>query len=202
MAATTTVPFSRRGFRAMRGRFRRRKRGLGFKRIRKFYHNINIASRTLAANTSEATQLLIPADSPDHTIVGSFGTPVQTENNAHLIGGRLKISITCETPGAPFVVAILLYKDAAHGGIAAPATAQDVVAVASTTQLSMLKKNTCMYRKFWMTGQHDIKEFMLRVPRRMRTLQQGEAYTLVVSNLAPATDDINYFIQGKWITAA
>lgn len=104
-------------------------------------------------------------------------------------------------PSPPFTVSFLVYKDAAHGGITAPTAAGDVIAVGSTTQLAMLKRNTCQYQKFFLTIQGDHRRFKIRIPKRFRTLNQGEAITFVITNQAAATDDILYYIQGRIITA-
>lgn len=193
--------------RRFRGRFRApkrfRRRGLSFKRQRLSYHNINIATRELAENTTESTQLIIPSDSPDHTIVGAFATPVQCENHSIIKKVDLTLEIVADgAPSPPFLVAFLVWKDAAHGGITTPTTAQDIIAVGSTTQLALLKKNTCQYEKFFFTIQGDRRRFKIRIPKRFRTLNQGEAISITVSNLAAATDDILYFIQGRIVTAA
>lgn len=161
-----------------------------------------MAQRTLAANSSEATQILAPSDSPDHAVTATFGTPAQCENGAMLISNKLHFEVAVNGAATtPIFVAVLLYKDAAHGDIAPPTTAQDVINESITLQLAMLKKNTCHYAKFLLSVQGDKRSFFLRIPKRMRTLRQGEAYTLVVTNGAPATTDITWFLQGRMITA-
>lgn len=97
-------------------------------------------------------------------------------------------------------VAVLLWRDDAYAGLGEPTTAEDVVNPSTSTQRQRLKANTAMYRKFYLTGQSDKKILSLKVPFRLRMLKDGEMLKLTVSNLEPATNPIEYFVQGQIIS--
>lgn len=112
---------------------------------------------------------------------------------------KLKINFTSAVSD-PVGVAFLFWKDAPFGTITDPTSAEDVVTSVQGTGQALLKKNACMYRKFYLTPNSDNRAFFLKIPRRLRALRHGESYKLTVTNLEGATDAIEYFVQGSFVT--
>lgn len=195
------MPFGRRMFRVRRPRFRRRRKRLNFVIAKKNTCVINIAIRSLAANTTETHTLLIADDTPSPLVVstGSGGTIAECEEGSRYFCKKLKMSFTSAVSD-PVGVAFLLWKDGPYGTITDPTSAEDVVAVTAGTGVAMLKKHAAMYRKFWLSPNSDTKTFFLKVPKRLSMLRHGESLKLTVTNLEAATDAIEYFVQGRIVT--
>lgn len=190
-----------RGFRR-RFRARGRRRRPIFARVVKRYNNVFIGLQTLAAATTVTEQLLTVADSPDHTLVSDGTNAIQVENNSRILGMKVKLDIACSAIADPIAVSFMLWKDAAHGGITSPTSTSNILAPSTTTQLGMLKANTCMYRRWLFTTQGDHRTYFLKVPRRLRQLREGEQLMLTVTNHAPDTDTILFEVIGRIFTAS
>lgn len=186
-------------FRARRRFFRGRRRGSFTKRLTQINHSVNIAQRTLAAATTEDTILIQAADSPATTQVASFGTAANCENNSLVYCKKLRLNFV----GSGTVVqtvAVILWRDSAFAGITTPTSAEDVIAPSTSTQLLALKRNTCWYRKFFLSVQSDKISFNLKIPRRLALLKEGETYHLTVTNLTAAGGALQYFCQGTLVS--
>lgn len=178
---------------------RRRRRGLPFKRVSRQRHVINIAERSLAANTTETLSLILSDDTPSPTVISDGTTIAECEEGSRVIPRKLKIAFTSAVSD-PVAVAFLVWKDGSFGAPTDPTTAQDVVSAGSALQSAALKKFACMYQKFWLSPNSDQKNFFIRIPKRLRRLRQGESIKLTVTNLEAATDAIEYFVQGQIVS--
>lgn len=159
---------------------------------------VNIAPTALAANTTATIGLLEASDTPVHTITSDGTNIADTYPNSYFWTKGLQLHIAAAgSPGDPIPVAVLLWKDAGYGQITDPTTAEDVVGVRDTPQESMLAKNTCMYRKFYLTTRGDQRVFFLKIPKRLRIMKDAESLKLTITNLEGATDSIEYFLQGQ-----
>lgn len=161
-------------------------------------HHVNILPRTVAAAATEHIQLLTAADDPVHTTISTGAATATCDRNSKITGIKIGVTIV-GTGGAgdPIPVAILLWKDAQYGGGADPTTANDVLQPSTTSTLTIIKKNACMHRRFYLSSSSDKATIWLRVPRRLRVMREGESLTLTVTNMEAATDDIEWMAHGR-----
>lgn len=160
--------------------------------------NINIASRSLAAATTDTIGLITTADSPDHTLVSNGTNVAQVDRNSRITGIKVILSIVAApAPDDPIPVGVMLWKDNQYGQATPPTTTDDILVPSTTMTLANQKANTCMFRRFYLTGVSDKYTMSLKIPRRLRTLREGEFIRLIVSNLEAADEAIEWMAHGR-----
>lgn len=163
---------------------------------------VNVVDSTATATTDGIALITTPAtidEDPDHTIITNGTAIAEVEEGSKITGVDLTMELAGPPDTAPYVVSFLVWKDSAFGALTAPTTAADVLQPATTLQLKELKANACHFERFLITEQSDKRRFKLHIPRRLRTLKQGEGIKISVSNGAPNVT-INWIIFGRIFT--
>ena len=181
----------------------RRFAGARFQRLAaREYSYVNIAPRTLAANTFELQQLLIGTRTPDEQLISDATNVAQIKDNSLIKQMRLRM---CLSPSAvltdPLPVAVVAWKDGVNGLLADPTTAEYLFDKPDSAEEKQLKAYTWFYKKFYLTPSMDCYEIELnRLPRRMSLFKDTEVLKIAVHNLEAATDSLEYWIQGRFVT--
>lgn len=159
--------------------------------------NVNI-NTTLAANTTVTHTLLEANDSPTLSQVSDGTVVADCENNSIITGIKVKFALV---PNAqitdPIQYSFLLWKDRnSFAGANDPTSALDVLAPSTTAQLGLLKANTAMFRRDFLSASGDKHTYFLKIPRRLRVMKDGDTLKLTITNSEAATDAMEYFISG------
>lgn len=155
---------------------------------------------TLATGSTIEGLVTTPAtidEDADHTIISNGTTIAEVGERSKIVKMDVFLEIGCESVSAPFSVSFLVYKDSIHGALAAPSSANNVLAPSTTLQLAELKKSTCQFERFLITANGDKRRFRLRVPRRLSFLKQGEHLSIMLTNSTAGAEDITYLIVGR-----
>lgn len=194
--ATTGMPGFKRMFRA-----RRRRNRVRFVREARRPSHINITQTTAAAATDTETLIITPTtidEDPDHTIISNGTTIAECHENSRITGVDLTLEIAGDSsPDDPFPVSVLVWKDSQHGALGTPGTANDVLVPSTTLQLGELKRSTCQFERFMITGQSDKRRLRIRIPRRLRYIRQGERIAMTITNGAAANTGITWILFGR-----
>lgn len=172
----------------------------------KRYHNVmfvNIA--TAAATDTIDTLLRTPAtidEDPDHANVSDGTVIAECEEGSRVVQWSLEIEIGAADPvNAAFPVSFSVWKDSAFGAAADPNVNQAFLP-STTLERKTFKTNICQYERFLVTTEGDKRRFRLHLPRRLRTLKQGESYKIQVANEAAANDAIAWTLWGRIVTVS
>lgn len=80
-------------------------------------------------------------------------------------------------------------------------TTEDILTPKSTSTKAMVAKNVIFYKKDWLVGNHDAKNYFIKLGRRgRRFLKEGDSIKLAVQNLEAATDSIYWMAHGRFTT--